>query len=316
MNKAVVCGAGGFIGSHLIKYLKEKGYWVRGVDLYWPKWSDSKADEFMLLDLRHADSCRLALNGADEVYNLAADMGGMGFIGKYNYKILRNNSLININTLETCKRLGIRKYFFSSSACAYPMDRLEKIDAKPIKEEEVLPANPQGGYGWEKLIHEFRCKYLSGEHGFQTRVARFFNTYGPEGTYEGERAKAPAALCRKVIEAEDEIEVWGDGKTTRCFTYIDDTVEGVYRLMQSGCNEPVHIGNPDMVSIEDLVKLIIEISGKDLKIKYVDGPQGVRGRRPDNTKIQEVLEWQPSIPLRLGMKKTYKWIERQLNLSS
>ncbi len=316
MNKAVVLGGGGFIGNHLVTYLKKKGYWVRGVDVSMPKWSVSKADEYMCLDLRDDNNCYEVIGGVDEVYQLSASMGGMGFINKYNYEILRDNSLINIYTLEACKKLGIKKYFFSSSACAYPMHRLKEIDAKPIKEEEVMPADPQEGYGWEKLVHEFRCKYAFEDCGIKTRVARFFNTYGPESAYDGERAKAPAALCRKVIEAKDEIKVWGDGKTTRCFTYIDDTVEGIYRLMQSGCNEPVHIGTPDMVSIKDLVNLIIEISRKDLKIKYVKGPQGVRGRLPDNTKIQEVLKWQPSIPLRFGIERTYKWIERQINLSS
>ncbi len=313
--KAVVLGGGGFIGTHLVKYLKKKGYWVRGVDLKFPQWSESKANEFRLIDLRYDKACEIATEGVDEVYNLAADMGGMGFITTQNCLILKNNSLINVNTIEASRKNNIKKYFFSSSVCIYPIDKLATEHPEPLTEKNAMPANPQEGYGWEKLVHEIRCKYYLREHGLQTRVARFHNTYGPDGEYKGGREKAPAALCRKVIEAKDgeEVEVWGDGKTTRTFTYVDDLVEGIYKLTQSDFPGPVNLGNERQISIEDFVKLIIKISGKNLKIKYVDGPQGVRGRAFDNSLAQKELQFTAKTPLEVGIAETYKWIEKQIN---
>jgi len=316
MAKAVVLGGGGFIGTHMVRYLKKKGYWVKVVDIKTPKWSSSDADDFHILDLRSYQNCLEATRSMDEVYNLAADMGGMGFITTQNCRILHNNSLINANTIKASQRNDVRRYFFSSSVCVYPIDKLATVDPKPLKEEDACPANPQEGYGWEKLIHEIRCLYYFKEHWLETRVARFHNTYGPEGEYEGGREKAPAALCRKAILAPDggEIEVWGDGKTTRTFTYVDDLVEGIYRLTQSNYRAlPVNLGNERQISIEDLTKLIIKISGKDLKIKYVKGPQGVRGRAFDNSLARKELRWTAKTPLEVGMKKTYKWIKKQIN---
>lgn len=315
MKKAVCLGAGGFIGHHLVKYLKKKGYWVRGVDLKFPQWSESEADEFRLIDLRYGGTCKIATEEVDEVYNLAADMGGMGFITTNNCRILRNNSLINIHTIEASRYNRVKRYFFSSSVCVYPIDKLSTIDPKPLTEKDAFPANPQEGYGWEKLVHEKRCKYYFEEYGLETRVARFHNTYGPEGEYKGGREKAPAALCRKVVMAKDgeAIEVWGDGKTTRTFTYIDDLVEGIYRLTQSKFPGPFNLGNEQQVSIEDLAKLIIKISGKNLKIKYVEGPQGVRGRAFDNALAKRCLKWEAAIPLEVGIRSTYRWIEKQIN---
>lgn len=315
MKKIAVLGGGGFIGTHLIRYLKKKGYWVRGADLKSPKWSRSPADEFIITDLRRFDCCLIATNGIDEVYNLAADMGGMGFITSHNRQILNNNSLINIYTIEASLANNVKKYFFSSSACVYPMFLQDKVDSPPLKELDVFPALPQKGYGWEKLIHEIRCHYYQ-QYGLQTRIARFHNTYGPEGEYQGGREKAPAALCRKAILADKELEVWGDGKQTRSFMYIDDCVEGIYRLMQSDWHEPLNIGSDEMISINDLAKMVIKISGKKLKIKYVEGPQGVRGRNSDNSLCKKVLKWQPKIPVKVGIKKTYRWIEKQLSLKS
>ena len=315
MKRALVCGAGGFVGTHLVRYLKSKGYWVRGADLKYPKWSKTDADEFFECDLRIYSNCLLATIGIDEVYNLAADMGGMGFISKNNSAILCNNSLINIYTLTASADNNVSRYFFSSSVCVYPTNKLATTNPKPLKEDDVVPALPQKGYGWEKLLHEIRSSYFYKEFGLETRIARFHNTYGTEGEYEGGREKAPAALCRKAILAKDggELEVWGDGKATRVFTYVDDTVEGIYRLMQSDYHKPVNIGNERQVSIDNLAKLVIKISGKDLKIKHVEGPEGVRGRLFDNSLARKELHWKAKIPLEKGIKKTYLWIEKQIN---
>ena len=314
-KKVVVTGSGGFIGSHLVKYLKKKGLFVIGVDLKMPKWSDSKADQFFIKDLRDYKNCLEVTKGVDEVYNLAADMGGMGFITTENCRILRNNSLININTIEASKVNKVNRYFFSSSVCIYPIDKLAVEHPKPLTEADAFPANPQEGYGWEKLVHEIRCKYYLKEHKLQTRIARFHNTYGPEGEYKGGREKAPAALCRKVIMAKDggEVEVWGDGKATRTFTYVDDLVKGIYLSTKSKYPGPVNLGNERQISIEDFTKLIIKVSGKNLKIKYVEGPQGVRGRAFDNSLARKRFNFTADIPLEVGVAKTYKWIERQIN---
>jgi GDP-D-mannose 3', 5'-epimerase len=318
MKRILVCGAGGFIGSHLVKFLKEKGYWVRGVDLKYPKWSKSPADEFLKMDLRYWGNCLKATKDIDEVYNLAADMGGMGFIMGNSARILHNNSLINIYTLEASRINKVKKYFFSSSVCVYPVHRLQDINPPLLKEEDALPAFPQEGYGWEKLIHEIRCQYYYEEYGLETRIARFQNCYGPEGEYEGGREKAPAALCRKVILAKDgeDIEVWGDGKQTRSFMYINDNLEGIYTLMNSDVREPVNLGKNEHISINDFAKMIIKISGKKLGIKHIEGPQGIRGRNFDDTKAKELLKWTEKVPLEVGMKETYKWIKKQINLKS
>lgn len=317
-SRVLVTGAGGFIGHHLVRYLKKKRYWVRGADLKRPKWSPTEADQFCIADLRKFDQCLYATLGVDEVYNLAADMGGMGFISSNNCDILHNNSLINIYTIEASRRNGVKKYFFSSSACIYPTYRQGEIDSKPLSEDMAMPAAPQKGYGWEKLLHEIRCWYYQKERGLETRIARFHNTYGPEGEYEGGREKAPAALCRKVAFAEDggSIDVWGDGKATRTYTYIDDCVEGIYRLMQSDYREPLNLGRDRIVSVDELAQLIIDISGKKLKIRHIDGPQGVRGRNSDNSLCKNVLDWEPTIPIETGIVATYQWIKKQTSLKN
>jgi len=315
MKRIVVLGAGGFIGSHLVKFLKEKGEWVRGVDLKYPKWSKSPADEFWEMDLRYEGNCLEATKDIDEVYNLAADMGGMGFIIGNSSQIIHNNSLVNINTLEASRKNKVKRYFFSSSVCVYPVHRLKDINPGLLKEEDAYPANPQEGYGWEKLFHEIRCRYLWEEYGFETRVARFQNCYGPEGTYEGGREKVPAALCRKVILAKDgtDIEIWGDGEQTRSFMYVDDCLEGVYSLMNSDVREPVNLGRNKNISINDFAKMVIGISGKTLKIRHIEGPQGIRGRNFDDSKAKKLLNWQEKVPLEVGIERVYRWLEKQLS---
>jgi GDP-D-mannose 3',5'-epimerase len=313
--RVLVTGAGGFIGHHLVTYLKQRGYWVRGVDLKEPEYTDTDADEFQLLDLRRWDDCLVATRGVDQVYALAADMGGMGFISSNHATILRNNALINLHTLEAARINGIGRYLFSSSACIYPDHLQTDAEVKPLKEEDAYPANPQDAYGWEKLVAERLCEYYTGEYGLVTRTVRFHNIYGPYGTYDGGREKAPAALCRKVALAEpgEDVEIWGDGEQTRSFCYVDDCVEGIYRLMQSDHGEPLNLGTDHLVSINELARLIIQISGKrDLTLRHVDGPQGVRGRNSDNTHLREVLGWEPRISLEEGLQETYRWIEKRV----
>jgi len=313
--RVLVTGAGGFVGHHLVKYLKDKGYWVRGVDIKHPEYEPSPADEFELLDLRRFDNCLIATRGIDHVYHLAADMGGIGYISAYHAQVARNNTMINVHMLEAARINGVGRFLFSSSACVYPQYLQKTPDVKPLKEEDAWPADPEEGYGLEKLFMEKLCQYYYEDYGMETRVVRFHNVYGPLGTYEGGREKAPAAICRKVALAKDgdEIEVWGDGKQTRSFMYIDDCVEGIYRIMQSDYHLPLNLGTEELVTIDELVDIVAEIAGKRIRKRYdLSKPQGVRGRNSDNSKLREVLGWEPQTPLRVGLVPTYRWIEAQL----
>lgn len=314
--KVLVTGAGGFIGSHLVKYLKKENFWVRGVDIKYPEFFESEADEFEILDLRRWDNCLQATRDVKEVYALAADMGGMGFISNHNAQILYNNSLINLHTLEAARTNGVKRYLYTSSACIYPEYLQEEADVKPLREEDAYPAQPQDAYGWEKLVSEILCMHYRNDYGMETRTVRFHNIFGENGTWEGGREKAPAAMCRKIAEAKLEgktsIDIWGDGEQTRSFCYIDDCVEGIYRLMRSDFHEPLNLGQDRMVTINQLADIISEIAGVKIDKKHIDGPQGVRGRNSDNTKLREVLNWEPTISLEEGLAVTYRWIEEQV----
>jgi GDP-D-mannose 3',5'-epimerase len=313
-TRVLVTGAGGFIGSHLVAFLKERGHWVRGVDVNRPEFMESVADEFELLDLRRWDNCLQATRGIDHVYALAADMGGMGFISSNHGTIMRNNGLINLHTIEAARLNGVSRYLYSSSACIYPEYLQEQADIAPLKEEDAYPAAPQDGYGWEKLMAERTCEYYEEEFGLSTRVPRFHTIYGPRGTFEGGREKAPAAICRKVALADDggSVEIWGDGEQTRSFCYIDDCVEGIFRIMQCDYSGPLNLGRDEMVTINELVAIVARIAGKQVSIDHIDGPQGVRGRNSDNTRTREILDWEPTITLDAGLTETYNWIEKQL----
>jgi len=362
MKRALVCGAGGFIGGHLVKRLKKGGYWVRGVDIKHHEFAPTQADEFLLLDLREPESCRRALTlrqalrraqedpqgrllpdgdpstgpsassggpsgqAFDEVYQLAADMGGMGFISVAECEVLRNNALINLHMTHTAAEMGVPRYFFSSSVCVY---RDMEPDEPPLTEEDAYPAQPDNEYGWEKLYAERVAMAYGRRYGMQVRIARFENCYGPEGTWRGGREKAPAAICRKVAEADDgpstprqardgagsgrggTIEVWGDGTAVRVFTYVDDLVDGIYTLMQSDLEGPVNLGSDERVTVADLVRTVIEVSGKRIKVKYVPGPVGVHARNFSKARIKS-LGWEAKVSLREGIECTYRWVEEQV----
>ena len=300
----------------MVNYLKDKGLWVRAVDIVEPEFENSNADEFKLLDLRLKDAAEEAVEGVDQVYHLAADMGGIGYITAFHADISRNNILMNTHMLEAARLEGVERFFYSSSACVYPDYRQDSNELDGLKEEDAYPAAPEEGYGWEKLFTEKLCQYYTQDYDLQTRVARFHNVYGPLGTFDGGKEKAPAALCRKIAKSnsEDDIEVWGDGEQTRSFMYIDDCVEGIYRLMQSNHNEPLNLGTDLMVSVNQLVDIIASVAGKKInKIHDLSKPQGVRGRNSDNTKLSEFLNWTPDIDLKDGMKITYEWINDQVN---
>jgi len=319
-QRALVTGAGGFIGHHLVTYLKERGYWVRGVDLKRPEYTPIDADEFELLDLRRQDAAEQALRGGfDEVYALAADMGGMGFISAHHAEILRNNALINLHTIEAARQVGVGRYLYSSSACIYPEYLQTDADVKPLREEDAYPAQPQDAYGWEKLVSERLALYYASDYGLETRIVRFHNIYGPNGTYDGGREKAPAALCRKIALADPdgEIEIWGDGEQTRSFCHVDDCVEGIVRLMRSDFADPLNLGTDRMVTINELAEIIKTIAGKPgITLRHVPGPMGVRGRNSDNTRLRQVLGWEPGVDLEQGLQPTYRWIEEMVGARS
>ena len=312
---ALVTGAGGFIGHHLVSYLVAQGYKVRGVDIKAPEYEASKAHEFELLDLRVPGNCERAVSGVDEVYHLAADMGGIGYITSSHAAITLHNTLINVNMIKSAREADVKRFLFSSSACIYPQYLQHKPDVTPLREDDAFPADPEEGYGLEKLYMEKMCQYFSEDWGFATRTVRFHNVYGPLGTYDGGREKAPAAICRKVALAADgsSIEIWGDGQQTRSFMHVDDCVEGIFRIMRSDYDRPLNLGTDELVSVDQLVDMVSEIAGKRLVKRHDRSrPQGVRGRNSDNSRLREVLGWEPSILLKDGLKPTYRWIAEML----
>ena len=314
MKTALVCGAGGFIGSHLVKRLKREGYWVRGADLKRPEFSKSAADEFRVLDLREERNCvkavTLASGVVDEVYQLAADMGGMGFIHSAECEIMHNSMLVNVHMTQSAATLGVKRYFFSSSACVY---RDMKIGEPEMTEDQAIPAHPDNEYGWEKLYGERMAMAYARKYGIVARIARFQNCYGPEGTWRGGREKAPAAMCRKVALAEDggTIEIWGDGSAVRSYTYVDDMVDGIYRLMQSDLEGAANIGCPQYVNVRELVEAVAAAAGKKIHIKSIPGPVGVMSRNFSNARIYS-LGWTSAFDLRRGIEQTYPWILEQV----
>jgi len=314
-KRVLVTGAGGFIGHHLVKYLKHRNYWVRGVDIKYPEYEDTVADEFKLLDLRRWTKCLQATRGVEQVYNLAANMGGIGFIETHKAEITHDNVLINIHMLEAARLNGVGRFLFTSSACIYPGYKQNVPGLTPLKEEDAYPADAEDGYGWEKLYTERACRHYHEDYGLKTYSVRFHNIFGSLGSYDGGREKSPAAICRKIALArkEDEIEVWGDGLQTRSYCYIDDCVEGIYRFVQTEYHEPINLGQDRMITVNELVDMIANIAGKKIRKRYdLTKPQGVRGRNSDNTRLREVLKWEPQVSLEEGLERTYKWIYEQL----
>jgi len=315
-TKVLVTGAGGFIGHHLVSFLKQQGYWVRGVDIKTPEYAGSDADEFELLDLRERANALEATRGVAEVYALAADMGGMGYISSHHAEILHNNVLINTHTIEAARVNGADRYLFTSSACVYPEYRQREVEVTPLKETDAYPAQPQDAYGWEKLLAERLSTHYRLDYGLSTRIVRFHNIYGPLGSWAGGREKAPAAICRKVATAKltgtTEVEIWGDGEQTRSFCYVDGCITGIYKLMRSDHCQPLNLGHDRLVTVNQLADMIAEIAGVRITKTHVSGPQGVRGRNSDNTLLRKVLGWEPQISLEEGLARTYTWIEERV----
>jgi nucleoside-diphosphate-sugar epimerase len=321
MRTALICGAGGFIGSHLVRRLKNEGFWVRGVDIKYPEFRSTAADDFIQGDLRDPQVCENTLDRPfDEVYQLAADMGGAGYIftGENDAAIMQNSALINLNIVELCRKRGVSKVFYSSSACIYPEHNQIDLGHPITAEASAYPAAPDSEYGWEKLFSERLYLAYARNCGVVVRIARFHNIFGEEGTWKGGREKAPAAICRKVAEAPDgtAIQIWGDGRQTRSFLYISECLDGIRKIMDSDFPGPVNLGSEEMIAINDMARLIIEISGKQLSIEHIPGPQGVRGRNSDNQLIREKLGWAPSQPLNVGLRRTYSWIHAQVQLTT
>jgi nucleoside-diphosphate-sugar epimerase len=313
--RVLVTGAGGFIGHHLTKALVQHGYWVRGVDLKPPEYEPSAAHEFLLLDLRRLEGTLAACRGIDEVYNLAANMGGIGFIESHKAEIMHDSALINLHTIESARQCDVKRFLFTSSACVYPGYRQRDADVIPLRERDAYPADPEDGYGWEKLFMERQCRHYFEDYGLETRVVRFHNIYGELGTYDGGREKSPAAICRKIALAGDpgEIEIWGDGQQTRSYCHVSDCIEGLHRLMRSDHREPLNLGTDRLVSINELVEIVATIAGKRITRRHdLTKPQGVRGRNSDNAMLRAVLGWEPELSLEEGLARTYRWIYGEL----